>query len=190
MLLRPALWRPRERLRRAKGRLAWALNATLPGTPMLFMGTEGHVDGAWDPVVSGGDHRLDWSQIGDELGAPMQRLVRDANKLRWAHPALRGPAGQIVHVDRTNNVVAFKRWNDQGDILLIVVNAGDTQWSSHDYNVAMPGDDGTWTEAFNSQAPTYGGIDTPGNFGFDLEVTVNQLPISLPSWSVVVFTKR
>ena len=30
---------------RAKARLAWALNATLPGTPMLFMGTEGHLDG-------------------------------------------------------------------------------------------------------------------------------------------------
>jgi 1,4-alpha-glucan branching enzyme len=29
----------------AKARLAWALNATLPATPMLFMGTEGHLDG-------------------------------------------------------------------------------------------------------------------------------------------------
>ena len=175
---------------RAKARLAWALNATLPGTPMLFMGTEGHLDGFWDPVVSGGDHRLDWSQIGDELGAPMQRLVHDANQLRWAHPALRGPAGQVVHIDRTNNVLAFKRWNDGGNLLLIVVNAGDNQWSSHEYDVSLPGDDGSWQEAFNSQAPTYGGIDTPGNFGFDIQATDNQLPISLPSWSVLVFTRR
>ena len=31
-------------------RLAWSLNATLPATPMLFMGTEGHLDGSWNPV--------------------------------------------------------------------------------------------------------------------------------------------
>jgi hypothetical protein len=57
------------------------------------------------------DNRLDWLRIGDDLGAPMQRMITDVNNLRWNHPALRSPAGEITHTDFTNNVVAFKRWN-------------------------------------------------------------------------------
>ncbi len=116
----------------AKIRLAWALNATLAGTPMLFMGTEGHIDGFWNPWVGPGiDNRLDWLRIGDNLGAPMQRMVTDVNNLRWNHPALRSSAGQITHTDPINNVVAFKRWNNAGDVILVVVNAGNGQWDKH-----------------------------------------------------------
>jgi len=173
---------------RAKARLAWALNATLAGTPMLFMGTEGHMDGAWDPDVSDGyDHRLDWAQIGDPLGAPMQRMVRDVNQLRWAHGGLRSPAGLVVHVDEQNGVAAFKRYNLDGDVLLVVVNASDGEWDENKYGVNLAGDEGAWREVFNSQAPLYGGIGTLGNFDEELQVEDGQLSISLPSWGVLVF---
>ena len=176
---------------RAKARLAWALNATLPGTPMLFMGTEGHIDGFWDPVVGPGhDHRLDWLRIGDDLGAPMQRMVADINNLRWNHPALRSPNGQISHTDPHNNVVAFKRWNNLGDVLLIVVNAGDSQWADPPYAVQLGGETGQWEEIFNSQAPLYGGVGAVGNPGTTLQATDGQLPIHLASWSVHIFAKR
>ena len=175
---------------RAKARLAWALNATLPGTPMLFMGTEGHLDGFWNPVVSPGfDHRIDWLSIGNDLGAPMQQMVTDINNLRWNHAAFRSPAGQITHTDSTNNVVAFKRWNNLGDVLLVVVNPGDGQWSAGDYSVSLDGDSGTWSEIFNSQAPQYGGINTTGNFGSNLAASNAQLSINLASWSVHIFAK-
>jgi 1,4-alpha-glucan branching enzyme len=174
----------------AKARLAWALNATLPGTPMLFMGTEGHLDGYWDPAVGPADHRIDWSKMGDPTGAPMQQMVRDVNNLRWAHPGLRSPAGSVVHVDYQNQVVAFKRYNMDGDVLLVVVNAGDGQWGSSEYGVNMGGDSGSWTEIFNSQAPVYGGINTVGNYGLELQAAGGQLWISLPSWSVLIFNKQ
>lgn len=176
---------------RAKARLAWALNATLAGTPMMFMGTEGHLDGFWDPVVGDNyDHRLDWQQIGDDLGAPMQQMVGDINQLRWAHPALRSPAGFVVHIDNQNQVVGFKRYNLDGDVLLVVVNAGNGQWSGYGYGVSLAGDSGTWREVFNSQAPVYGAIDTVGNFDIDLPAVNGQIWINLPSWSVLVFQKQ
>ena len=176
---------------RAKARLAWALNATLAATPMMFMGTEGHLDGFWDPVVGDNyDHRLDWQQIGDALGAPMQQMVRDINQLRWAHSALRSPAGLVVHVDNQNQVVGFKRYNVDGDVLLVVVNAGNGQWSGNGYGVSLAGDSGTWREVFNSQSPVYGGIDTVGNFDIDLPVVNGQIWVNLPSWSVLVFQKQ
>jgi 1,4-alpha-glucan branching enzyme len=174
----------------AKARLAWALNATLPGTPMLFMGTEGHLDGYWDPIVGPTDHRIDWSKMGDPTGAPMQQMVRDVNNLRWAHAGLRSPAGSVVHVDYQNQVVAFKRYNMDGDVLLVVVNAGNGQWGSNEYGVNMGGDSGSWTEIFNSQAPVYGGINTVGNYGLELQAAGGQLWISLPSWSVLIFSKQ
>jgi 1,4-alpha-glucan branching enzyme len=179
---------------RAKARLAWALNATLPGTPMLFMGTEGHIDGTWDPVVMSNaagtvssDFRIDWSKIGDGFGAPMQQMVRDVNNLRWAHPGLRSAAGSVVHVDNQNQVVAFTRYNMEGDVLLVVVNAGDGQWGSGNYGVNMGGEGGSWTEIFNSQAPVYGGVGTVGNYGYSIPVVNGQMSVNLSSWSVVVF---
>jgi 1,4-alpha-glucan branching enzyme len=176
---------------RAKARLAWALTVTLPATPMLFMGTEGHLDGFWDPVVGDGyDHRVNWLEIGNDLGAPMQRMVTDINNLRWNHAALRSPGGQITHVDRQNGVVAFKRYNGGGDVLLVVVNAGDGQWGSNQYGVSLAGDAGSWHEIFNSQAPTYGGINTTGNLGYNIVATNGQLWLNLPSWVVLIFEKQ
>jgi 1,4-alpha-glucan branching enzyme len=178
----------------AKARLAWALNATLAGTPMMFMGTEGHFDGFWDPVTqtaNGYDHRFDWNLAGDPTGAPMQRMVRDINQLRWMHEGLRSPAGIVTHVDWQNQVVAFKRYSLDGDVLLIVVNAGNGQWDGNGYGVNLAGDNsGIWQEAFNSQAPVYGGIGTVGNFGMSLSPIEGQLRINLPGWGVLVFAKQ
>ena len=174
---------------RAKARLAWALAVALPGNPMLFMGTEGHLDGYWDADDANGEHRVDWARIGDDVGAPMQRMVRDVNQVRWDHPALRSPAGNVVHVDRQAQVVAFKRYTLDGDLVLVVVNAGDAQFAFHDYGVEMGGESGFWLEIFNSQAPDYGGIDTTGNFAERLPVTDGKLFINLPRWSLLMFRK-
>jgi 1,4-alpha-glucan branching enzyme len=175
----------------AKARLAWALNVALPGTPMMFMGSEAHLDGWWDPDLSNGDCRIDWSRMGDPTAIPMRRLVAAANNARWAHPALRSPAGNVVHVDRQGQVVAFKRYTYDGDVVLVVVNVSDNQWSNGGYGVLMGGESGAWEEIFNSQAPVYGGVNTTGNFGASLFVAGDgKLYINLPSWSVLMFRKR
>ncbi len=46
-----------------------------------------------------------------------------------------------------------------------------------------------WREIFNFQAPVYGGINTVGNFGAQLQVTDNKLFINLSSRAVVMFQK-
>jgi 1,4-alpha-glucan branching enzyme len=53
-----------------------------------------------------------------------------------------GPAaaGNVVHADYRNQVVAFKRYTFDGDLILIVVNAGNSQWGSNDYGVNMGGE--------------------------------------------------
>ncbi len=106
---------------------------------MLFMGTEGHLDGYWAPEDTHGEHRVDWGKVGDPIGAPMQQLVRDVNNLRWQHPALRAPTGTVVHQDPQGQMVAFKRYTFDGDVLLVVVHISDNQWTNNAYGVFMAG---------------------------------------------------
>jgi 1,4-alpha-glucan branching enzyme len=174
---------------RAKARLAWALNAVLPGTPMIFMGTEGHLDGHWDPAVTDADRRVDWDRMGDDLGAPMQRLVRDANNLRRNYKSLVSSKGSIVHVDHENALVAFRRENGLGEILLIVVHTADSQFFESHYDLPIPDDPASWREIFNSQAVNYGGDGHAGNAGAAISPINGQLSIQVPAWSVLVFIR-
>lgn len=176
---------------RAKARLGWALNVAAPGTPMLFMGSECHMWGYWAPDPDrNGDHRFNWHIAGDPTGMEMRRMVADVNQVRWNNPALRSPSLQIVHEDSHNQVLAFKRWDLHGNIVLTVVNLGNGQWQSGEYAVRMGGEHGAWEEIFNSQAPQYGGWAGSGNYGARPVVQRDgRLYLNLPKWSVLMFRK-
>jgi 1,4-alpha-glucan branching enzyme len=178
---------------RAKARLGWALATAIPGTPMLFMGSETNQWGYWtanedaNPVHR--DHRFDWNLLSGWESEQMMRLVGNANATRWRNPALRGDTLQFVHEDRDNGVLAFRRWNDQGNVVLIVVNIGEGEWRFSDYGLTTGGDGGSWREIFNSQAPDFGGYDC-GNPDRTIYVQGDgRLYINLPKWSVLMFVK-
>jgi len=176
---------------RAQCRMGWALGVTAPGIPMMFMGCEGHLPGYWWPTLDDNpahrDHRMDWSKVGDPIGAPMQAMVRAANALRWRHPALRSHSLDVTHRDEDGQVFAFRRWTDQGDVVLTVANFSDRAWPHFDYGVHT-GVGGAWQEVFNSQAPEYDGHADSGN-GEDVRHTSpdGRLWIRLPKWSVLCF---
>jgi len=178
-------------LARAQCRMGWALTVTAPGIPMMFMGCEGHLPGYWWPTLDANplhaDHRMDWSKVGDPIGAPMQALVRDANEMRWRHGALRSQSLDVAHVDRQNGIFAFRRWTDQGDVVLTVVNFSDREWKDFDYAVRT-GVGGGWQEIFNSQSPLYDGYADSGN-GPDSRWSDGggYVHIRLPKWSVLCF---
>jgi 1,4-alpha-glucan branching enzyme len=177
----------------AQSRMGWALNITTPGTPLLFMGTEiqhyGYWNSANDPF---GDHRFDWAIAGDSTGWAMRNLVADANNLRWNNPALRSDSGPTVpHQDNANNVLGFLRWNDQGNVILTVVNLSDNQWDQPNYGINIGGPGDSWEEIFNSQSPQYGGWADSGNYMANPVVqSDNRLYVRLPKWSILVFRKR
>jgi 1,4-alpha-glucan branching enzyme len=180
---------------RAKARLGWALNIAIPGTPMLFMGSECHHWGYWwpnpdqNPATS--EHRFDWAIAGDAIASPMRNLVRDANWVRWNNPALRSSTLQFIHEDRENTVLAFKRWHEGGNIVMVVVNLSDRQWQDFDYGIHMGAETGRWEEIFNSQAPQYDGWNDSGNYGPNLRVHgEGKLYINLPKWSILIFRKQ
>lgn len=176
---------------RAQCRMGWALSVTAPGIPMMFMGCEGHLPGYWWPTLDNNpqhrDHRVDWWKMGDPTGTPMQELVRAANQLRWNHPALRSHSLDIPYQDRQNNVFAFRRWTDQGDVVLTIANFSDREWSGFDYAVRT-GVGGNWQEIFNSQAPLFGGYPDSGNgSGVRESDGGGYIHIRLPKWAVLSF---
>lgn len=177
---------------RAQARMGWTLNVAMPCTPMLFMGSECHHYGYWNPENDTyGDHRFDWSIAGDLIGQPMRDMVRDVNAVRWNNAALHSDVPPLfTHVDVHNRVLAFRRWNNVGNVLLIVVNLSDNQWDDRNYGVSVGEAGSHWTEIFNSQAPQYGGWPNSGNYLADLLVgNDGQFSIRLPKWSVLLFRK-
>lgn len=146
---------------RAKARLGWALCVALPGTPQLFMGAETHQAGYWHPRTDRnpvhGDHRFDWTQCGDEVGATMRALVTRANEMRWNHAALRGRELYLVHMNHRDGVLAFLRPSATSESLLVVVNLSDQQWPDASYRLDLPGESGEWRVVLDSQSPEFGG---------------------------------
>jgi len=177
----------------AQARLGWALNIALPCTPMLFMGSECHHYGYWNPAYdANGDHRFDWAIAGDAIGQPMRNLTGDANNIRWNNPALRSDNPPLVtHYDPPNRVLAFKRWNDTGNVVLVVVNLSDNQWDNAEYRVGVGAPGERWMEIFNSQSPQYGGWNDSGNYLVDLSVGADgKFAIRLPKWATLIFQQR
>jgi 1,4-alpha-glucan branching enzyme len=173
---------------RAKCRLAWALNVALQGTPLLFMGSECHMWGYWhDGQDSNGDHRFDWSIAGDGIAMEMRRLVAAANWARWNHPALRGGRLEITHRDDAGGVLAFRRWNDAGDVVLVVVNASDQNFTDRRYGVNV-GHRGQWQQFLCTQDAAFGGWDNAGNAYYDPWTDQDgRIFITIPQWSVLMF---
>jgi 1,4-alpha-glucan branching enzyme len=177
----------------AQARMGWALNVAIPGTPMLFMGTEVQHYGYWNPELDPfGDHRFEWLIAGDPPGLAMRNLVADANNVRWNNPALRTDYGPSVpHLDTDNNVLGFLRWDDFGNVILTVVNLSDNQWGDPNYSVNIGGPGDSWEEIFNSQSPQYGGWNDSGNYLANLVVQSDGcFYIRLPMWSVLIFRKQ
>jgi 1,4-alpha-glucan branching enzyme len=179
---------------RAKCRLAWALNIAMPGTPMLFMGSEclqaaPNVSwGYWhDGVDIRGDHRFDWNIAGDPLAMEMRRLVTAANAMRWANPALRADSLEITHQDEDNQVLAFVR-QDGGSVVLVIVNLGYQTFGNHDYGVRTGGRGGRWTQELCTQDADFGGRDGAGNAFFEpWTQTDGQVYVNLPELSTLIF---
>jgi 1,4-alpha-glucan branching enzyme len=159
---------------------------------MMFMGSECHMAsphvswGYWhDGSDLRGDHRFNWSVAGDPAGVEMRRLVAAANALRWHNPSLRADSLSIPHEDHDNQVLAFLRRLDT-NVVLVVLNLGDRNFTDHSYGVRTGGQHGRWTQALCTQDAAFGGWDGAGNAFHDPWTQGDgHVYINLPKWSLV-----
>jgi 1,4-alpha-glucan branching enzyme len=136
---------------RKRSTLGAAMVFTAPGIPMIFQGQEFLEDGYFQDTVP-----LDWTRLQAFSGIHL--LYRDLIRLRrnWSDET-RGLRGQHIHVHHVNNtdkVVAFHRWDNggPGDDVVIVANFANRSYDS--YTIGMPRA-GQWRVRLNSDWQGY-----------------------------------
>ena len=132
--------------------LGAALVFTSPGIPMIFMGQEFLEWGAWSD-----SRELDWSKAVRFAG--IRALYRDLIRLRrnWfaTTVGLKGHNVNVHHINNTDKVIAFHRWDQGGprDDVVIVANMGRRSYP--DYHIGLPRG-GLWRVRFNGDWQGYG----------------------------------
>lgn len=131
--------------------LAAAVMLTSPGIPLLFQGQEILEDGwfaAEDP--------LDWNKATKYPG--ITSLYRDLCHLRrnWNNTTrgLRGDHVNVFHVNNTDKLIAYHRWDGGGPGDDVVVLANFSSRTFDNYYVGMPRG-GMWRVRFNSDWSGY-----------------------------------
>lgn len=133
---------------------------------------------------------MNWQYQTDPFGSQMQKMYQDASAVRNSFTALRYGDLIWVHARDTNRVLAFIRKDPvNGQILLVVVNLGGTNWApNHSYGIQTGEIKGQWMQVFCSQDAGYGGRDGTGNAYYEPWTQEDgKIYINLPKWSVVVF---
>ncbi len=147
---------------RKRSTLAASILFTTPGIPMIFQGDEFLEWGSWDPKTV-----IDWSK--KELFAGILDLHKLLIRLRrnWFNNSA-GLTGQLVnvfHINDTDKVIAYHRWQNggPGDDVIVVANFGNTSYDS--YTIGFPRN-GAWYVRFNSDWNGYGN-DFGNHPGYD-----------------------
>ncbi len=136
---------------RKRSTLGAVVAMTAPGVPMLFQGQEFLEDEYFRDSVS-----LDWSR--KETYAGIFKLYQDIIQLRTNKAGVaRGLSGfstNVFHVNDTDKLIAFHRWQNGGDLddTIIVLNFSAT--ARIDYRIGMPRA-GLWKCRFNSDWTGY-----------------------------------
>jgi 1,4-alpha-glucan branching enzyme len=147
---------------RKRSTLGAALVFTAPGIPMIFQGQEFLEDGFFQDTVP-----LDWARLEAYQGIYL--LYRDLIRLRrnWFNQTggLRGQHLNVHHVNNSDKLIVFHRWENggPGDDVVVVANFADRSYDS--YTIGMPRA-GWWRVRFNSDWAGYS-PDFGSHLGYD-----------------------
>jgi 1,4-alpha-glucan branching enzyme len=147
---------------RKRSTLGAALVFTAPGIPMIFQGQEFLEDEYFRDSAP-----LDWAKVDSFAG--INALYRDLIRLRrnWFNQTrgLRGQHVNVHHVNNTDKVIAFHRWENggPGDDVMVVANFGNRSYGSYTLGFPRAGD---WRVRFNSDWQGYSS-DFGNQLGYD-----------------------
>lgn len=148
-----------------KAGLAATLLLCMPGEPMIRMG------GEWgeDSDLSQDANPIHWERLDTDFGQGLFQHYRRMIQFRQDHPALRSENYEILLADRRRKLLAFHRWDDHEDRVVVTANlTGETQ----EVPIPFP-EDGEWLELFsNVPLPVRG-----------------KTPVELEAYGAAVFTR-
>ncbi|MBD2090909.1 DUF3459 domain-containing protein [Microcoleus sp. FACHB-1515] len=104
-----------------RAKLGVVLQMTAVGVPMIWMGDEFGQDTRKAENVTN-PNPLKWHLLEQELNRDLFEFYKQIIELRKQTPALRTDNIDFFHEDVDNNVLAYRRWDDSGSQVAIVVN--------------------------------------------------------------------
>lgn len=153
-----------------RARLGAALLLTSPGVPMLWMGQE---FGQATPKTME-PQPLQWGLLENEANRALHEFYKHMIHVRLGNPALTGHQYQTILDLPERGILAFKRWNAQGNVVVVVANLKDEFGGEFEIaNAAL--EDGEWREVV---------------YGYDIQLTGGTLKDKLAQSDVKVYIKR
>lgn len=143
-------------------KLGATLLLTSPGVPMLWMGEE--FGQANDRGESGDSRPLNWALLDSPPNRGLMEHYKFLIWLRRNNSALRSDTFAVVDDQPERGILAYKRWDDQGSIYIVVANLKDEDAGGYEVEVEGVEDD-TWQELITNKTITVQGgrlIDTLG----------------------------
>jgi 1,4-alpha-glucan branching enzyme len=170
----------------ARSRFAAAMTLLSAGTPMFFMGEEigAQKPYRYDDFLDNRENILGEAKNG---GAGLLSCYRDLIALSIREAAIRSRNIAIPLVHDENRVIAFHRWND-GEDFLVVGSLNDAPFDDGYWLHSERLGDALWEEVFNTDAQEYGGWNV-GNGGAKIRATAGALNAVLPAAGVLVFRR-
>lgn len=153
-----------------RSKLGIGIIATLPGMPMLWMGQEFGfaADKSMEP------RPLDWTLLDNDRNSDLLEFVKTVMGLRQKFPALTTDTFEIIFRDDGRKVLAYKRWNAEGNVVVVVINLRDANAGE----VKIEGkslDNGSWREHVH---------------GYDVNVESDTLTDTLAECGIKVYAKK
>lgn len=168
-----------------------------PGKKLLFMGQEFAQMKEWDY-----QQQLDWMLLDYPKHNTMLKYTRKLNRFYAEHPPLWerddswGGFSWIANDDYQQSVIAFRRFDDKGEELIVVCNFVPVE--RREYRIGVPYK-GSYKLLFNSDATEFGGSGAAEKavkseaipmHGFDNSIALTLAPLSTMFFKPVPYKKR
>jgi 1,4-alpha-glucan branching enzyme len=122
-------------------KLALGILLTSPGLPMIWMGQEFGVADQKTPEPQ----PMDWTLLANKDNKDLHDFCARLIKLRRENPALWGDNFEVVLLDANRSILAYKRWNEAGGVVVVVINTKDEP--TGEFIIENAGlEDGAWRE--------------------------------------------
>ncbi|MBA3533848.1 MAG: alpha amylase C-terminal domain-containing protein [Ardenticatenales bacterium] len=128
-----------EEIAYRKAKLGMTTVITAAGIPMLYAGEEIGME----RERTTGEAKFEWERLeGHEAAKDIHRHWQRLTWIRNTHPALRSPNFQTLFKWGEQKAIAFQRWNDEGDAIVVVLN-----FSNESFHLSVPFPmGGRWSE--------------------------------------------
>ncbi len=176
-----------RRIAEARCRFAAGISMLSAGTPMFLMGEEvgAQKDYRYFDFI---DNREDLFGQREGDGRLLFKFYQDLIRFRLSHPGLRSHNIHIVHVHNENRIIAFRRWDENEEYLVIASLNNNAFTAGYTIENVRLGDY-RWLEVFNSDAEFYGGNNV-GNFGATLTSSNERITVAIPANGFVVVERE